>query len=41
MTSKEATLVEEGKIELIVSKDNDFCEGCGRMLPVVLQVIEK
>ena len=41
MDSRDQALYEQGNITLVVSKDNDFCERCGKVLPVVIKVARK
>ena len=38
LDSKEQELYEEGKLEIIESADDDYCEGCGKIVPVVIEV---
>lgn len=41
LDSKEQELYEEGKLEIIESTDDDYCEGCGKILPVVIEVTKE
>ena len=41
LDSKEQKLYEERKLEIIESTDDDYCEGCGKIVPVVIEVKKK
>ena len=41
MDSRDQTLYKQEKITLVMSEDNDFCEECGKILPVVIRIVRK
>lgn len=41
LNSKEQKLYKEGKIEIVESIDNDYCEGCGKIVPVVIEATKE
>lgn len=41
MSSTEQMLYEMRKLSLQLSEDSELCEGCGKILPVVIAIIPK
>lgn len=38
ISSDEQKLIESGEIQVFVSDWDDLCEGCGKIVPVVIRV---
>ena len=36
LDTKSKMLFEKGKLKITLSEENDFCEGCGAISPVVI-----